>query len=78
MNHNPNTYTSRERMSQTQSSSLFCKPTESILQDGLRAATAACEALTEQNRILNSNIDELKGKVRILEDRAMQNLEDKE
>ena len=56
---------------------LFRKEENDILKDGLRAATTACEALTEQNRILN-NVAKLKAKVRLLEEKALNNLEEKE
>jgi 3-oxoacyl-[acyl-carrier-protein] synthase III len=79
MTHNPNTYTSRERMSDKKANpSLFNKNAEEVLKEGLRAATIALEALTDQNKILNKDIEKLKGKVRILEDRALQNLEERE
>jgi len=79
MINNPNTYTSRERMSDNRAKqSLFNKNAEEVLKEGLRAATIALEALTDQNKILNKDIEKLKGKVRILEDRALQNLEERE
>jgi 3-oxoacyl-[acyl-carrier-protein] synthase III len=79
MIHNPNTYTSRERMSDNRAKqSLFNRNAEEVLKQGLGAATIALEALTDQNKILNKDIEKLKGKVRILEDRALQNLEERE
>jgi hypothetical protein len=57
---------------------LFRKEENVILKDGLRAATVACEALTEQNRILNKDVEKLKAKVRLLEEKALNNLEERE
>jgi len=57
---------------------LFRKEENDILRDGLRAATTACEALTEQNRILNNDVAKLKAKVRLLEEKALNNLEERE
>ena len=57
---------------------LFRKEENVILRDGLRAATVACEALTEQNRILNKDVEKLKAKVRSLEEKVLNNLEERE
>lgn len=57
---------------------LFRKEENVILKDGLRAATVACEALTEQNRILNKDVEKLKAKVRLLEEKVLNNLEERE
>ena len=57
---------------------LFRKEENVILRDGLRAATVACEALTEQNRILNKDVEKLKAKVRLLEEKVLSNLEERE
>lgn len=57
---------------------LFKKEENVILKDGLRAATVACEALTEQNRILNKDVEKLKAKVRLLEEKVLNNLEERE
>ena len=57
---------------------LFKKDENVILKDGLRAATVACEALTEQNRILNQDVANLKSKVRSLQEKVMINLEERE
>ena len=57
---------------------MFRKEENVILKDGLRAATVACEALTEQNRILNKDVANLKSKVRSLEEKVMSNLEERE
>lgn len=57
---------------------LFRKEENVILKDGLRAATVACEALTEQNRILNKDVEKLKTKVRLLEEKVLSNLEERE
>ena len=57
---------------------LFRKEENVILKDGLRAATVACEALTEQNRKLNKDVEELKTKVRLLEEKVLSNLEERE
>jgi hypothetical protein len=57
---------------------LFRKEENVILKDGLRAATVACEALTEQNKILNKDVAKLKAKVRLLEEKVLTNLEERE
>lgn len=62
----------------TQENNLFRKEANDILKDGLRAATVACEALTEQNRILNQDVAKLKAKVRLLEEKVLNNLEERE
>jgi hypothetical protein len=54
-------------------SDIFAKQTEQILAEGLRAVTAACDALTEQNKVLNKDIDGLKNKVNKLEDKLLLN-----
>ena len=54
-------------------SSLYHRPSEKILVHGLKAITAACEALTEQNKVLNKDIDGLKKKVNKLEDKLLLN-----
>lgn len=54
-------------------SSLFNESPEKILTNGLKAITAACEALTEQNKLLNKDIDGLKNKVNKLEDKLLLN-----
>ena len=50
---------------------IFAQSTEEILAQGLKAITAACEALTEQNKVLNKDIDGLKKKVKSLEDKDL-------
>lgn len=54
-------------------SSLFNESSDKILTNGLKAITAACEALTEQNKLLNKDIDGLKKKVNKLEDKLLLN-----
>jgi len=40
--------------------------------------TRSCEALTKQNETLNKDIDNLKNKVNMLQDRLLSNAEERE
>lgn len=51
---------------------------EKILSSGLDAMAKCCEALTEQNKQLNLDIDGLKTKIRNLENRLLANQEERE
>tara|TARA_X000001388_G_scaffold43958_2_gene31051 strand:+ start:3479 stop:3679 length:201 start_codon:yes stop_codon:yes gene_type:complete len=45
------------------SDTIYRTPTEDILTQGLRQMTKACDAITKQNEILNSDINNLKSKL---------------
>ena len=51
---------------------------EKILTAGLDAMAKCCEALTEQNKQLNLDIDGLKNKIRNLENKLLANQEERE
>jgi hypothetical protein len=59
-------------------SNIFNEKSETILVNGLEQMTKACDAITKQNEILNSDILKLKSKLRRLQDKELSNLEDKE
>jgi len=42
---------------------IYRTPTEDILTQGLHQMTKACDAITKQNEILNSDINNLKSKL---------------
>ncbi len=54
------------------------RDSDKILQDGIQAMTIACDALTQQNQQLNEDVKNLKAKVRMLEEKIILNMEDKE
>jgi hypothetical protein len=51
---------------------------ETILSAGLNAMAKACEALTQQNKQLNLDIEGLKTKIKNLESRILANQEERE
>tara|TARA_R110000751_G_scaffold29784_6_gene76714 strand:+ start:3249 stop:3461 length:213 start_codon:yes stop_codon:yes gene_type:complete len=53
-------------------------PAEDILKKGLGAMTIACEALTKQNSTLNKDVENLKQKLRLAQDKLIINSEEKE
>lgn len=57
---------------------IFQPDTESVLVRGLNAMTKACDALSTQNDLLNKDIEKLKNKIAILQDRILTNDVDKE
>lgn len=57
---------------------LFNNDTENVLVDGLKMMTKACDALTKQNEILNSDIEKLKNKISRLQERVLANDEERE
>ncbi len=58
--------------------SIMHRDSDKILQDGIQAMTIACDALTQQNQQLNEDVKNLKAKVRMLEEKIILNMEDKE
>ena len=58
--------------------SIFKVDAESVLTHGLKMMTKACDALTEQNEILNEDIKKLKNKVANLQEKILLNSEEKE
>jgi hypothetical protein len=57
---------------------LFKTETEEVLTNGLKMMTKACDALTKQNEILNRDIEELKNKASRLQERVLENDEERE
>ena len=57
---------------------LFRPDTESVLVRGLNAMTKACDALSTQNDLLNKDIEKLKKKAAMLQDRVLINQDEKE
>jgi len=57
---------------------LFKPETEKVLKNGLKMMTKACDALTKQNEILNRDIEELKNKASRLQERVLENDEERE
>ena len=57
---------------------LFKPDTEAVLVRGLNAMTKACDALHSQNQNLINDIDKLKKKIARLQERVLQNQEERE
>ena len=57
---------------------MFAPDTESVLVRGLNAMTRACDALSEQNEILNRDIEGMKKKIARLQERVILNEGSKE
>ena len=57
---------------------LFKPDTESVLVRGLNAMTKACDALSSQNKSLNHDIDKMKAKLARLQERVIDNQEERE
>tara|TARA_X000000368_G_scaffold268984_1_gene213107 strand:- start:472 stop:672 length:201 start_codon:yes stop_codon:yes gene_type:complete len=58
--------------------SLFKPDAEAVLTRGLNAMTKACDSLSSQNELLIKDIEGLKGKIKRLQDRILENPTDKE
>lgn len=58
--------------------SVFKSSPEQILKKGLSAMTIACETLTKQNQQLNKDVNNLKQKLRSVEEKLIINSEEKE
>ena len=65
-------------MQQTKNLSVYNVNSEVILAKGLDAMTKSCEALTAQNARLNKDIENLKKKIDMLQDRLLSNAEERE
>tara|TARA_R100001082_G_C4290552_1_gene127989 strand:- start:403 stop:579 length:177 start_codon:yes stop_codon:yes gene_type:complete len=52
---------------------LFKEKPEDILSKGLQQMTIACDTLTQQNKILNKDVLNLKNKLRLAEEKMIIN-----
>ncbi len=57
---------------------LFKPDTETVLVRGLNAMTKACDALSSQNATLNKDIEKMKKKIARLQERVIENQEERE
>jgi hypothetical protein len=58
--------------------SMYDTSAEDVLKGGLSAMTNACEALTKQNNKLNEDLNNLKQKLRLAQEKIIINSEEKE
>ncbi len=65
-------------MSKNVNRPLFKPDTESVLVRGLNAMTKACDALSSQNKSLNHDIEKMKAKLARLQERVIENQEERE
>jgi len=57
---------------------MFKEDTENVLVRGLTSMTRACDALSDQNKRLNQDIEKLKAKVARLQDKVLVESEERE
>jgi len=57
---------------------MFKEDTENVLVRGLNSMTRACDALSDQNKRLNQDIEKLKAKVARLQDKVLVESEERE
>jgi hypothetical protein len=57
---------------------MFKEDTENVLVRGLNSMTMACDALSDQNKRLNQDIEKLKAKVARLQDKVLVESEERE
>ena len=65
-------------MAKQSTTKIFAPDTETVLVRGLNAMTKACDALSQQNKQLNEDIEALKRKVNRLQERVLINDAEKE
>ncbi len=57
----------------TKTEPMFKPDTEAVLVRGLNAMTKACDALSDQNKTLNEDIEKMKKKIARLQERVLEN-----